>query len=628
MPRIWCSSVRLDARLFAVAAILAATLAQSAAAAVRERFVHLVVREDGALVQRTRLEVAIEHRQDVESWSTYRVYLDQNRELTRLEAYSTAPDGHRVEVGEEDRDTLEYSGEGVLYTSRYYRLLRLRDLEPGSTVHIDQEVVFRPYYPASKILLTGDAPIERLEARVEVRGEAARRGWRYNLSGDRSGLEIEEIPGGVVVRGHHPGSGDAPPVLAPDGAGRPVLRFGWAHDGWGEEASWADVGRWYAALAGSSRSPDPALADAAATAPRDKLFALARMVEQEVRYVAVLIGVEGYRPSPPSEVLERRWGDCKDKSLLLVDLLAEAGIPAWPVLARAGAAGRVDPDFPSPEQFNHVLVAAAADAVGAQPGDVVVEAADGERYLLLDPTQHGGIGRWLHPALQDQLVLIVRPERYPLAVTPLDPAGEARRLDVRVTIDPAGDAHGEADLTLRGEFADSFLRRSTQAEARHTDGRRLLQGLLPGALLGAVAAREGEAYPTLHIHAELDIPGLARGAPDRPTLLLPGMRIAPEPHLLDGRELEIIVPARSAQVVWEFELPAAWCPPEPFDERLENPLGRFISTLHREDDGRWIAAREALLSRRRIGPESFAALRELAEAEHRGYRRRIRLACP
>src|SRR5204863_8148310 len=104
----------------------------------------------------------------------------------------------------------------------------------------------RSDFHADGISLASDkAPIERL--RVTVHGGGA--GWRWRIGGSRSGLAVEESAGSVVVTG-----GSLPALkkerFAPGDRSRgPVLRFAW-----GEEATWAQVGRWYE---GSSRSCRP-----------------------------------------------------------------------------------------------------------------------------------------------------------------------------------------------------------------------------------------------------------------------------------------------------------------------------------------------------------------------------------
>jgi len=101
-----------------------------------------------------------------------------------------------------------------------------------------------------------------------------------------------------------------------------------------------------------------------------------------VRYVAVEVGIGGYRPAPPLDVMTRRWGDCKDKSVLLVDLLNAAGIEAYPVVHPSGPQGRVDPEFPAVDGFNHFIVAVSTAGLEVTPDDPV--AGD---FLFIDATE-------------------------------------------------------------------------------------------------------------------------------------------------------------------------------------------------------------------------------------------------
>ncbi len=46
-----------------------------------------------------------------------------------------------------------------------------------------------------------------------------------------------------------------------------------------------------------------------------------RFVQDEIRYMGIEMGIYSHRPNSPERVLKQRYGDCKDKSLLLVHLL-------------------------------------------------------------------------------------------------------------------------------------------------------------------------------------------------------------------------------------------------------------------------------------------------------------------
>lgn len=100
------------------------------------------------------------------------------------------------------------------------------------------------------------------------------------------------------------------------------------------------------AVALATRHPDP----------RDLAVVLLRLVQEEVRYLAITPGEGTHRPSPVADVCARRFGDCKDKSVLLSTLLNAVGIEAWPALVETDWRARVADRLPSPLAFDHVVV--------------------------------------------------------------------------------------------------------------------------------------------------------------------------------------------------------------------------------------------------------------------------------
>lgn len=130
-------------------------------------------------------------------------------------------------------------------------------------------------------------------------------------------------------------------------------------------ADWNEVARWGTEL---FRVPDERLPELDAVTrrlrdkqPTEKLFGARNWVQREIRYFGVAIGQHSHRPHSPSETLERRYGDCKDKTLLLLALLDRLGIEAWPVLVETDWRDGVEDFVPSPYAFDHVLVIARLD---------------------------------------------------------------------------------------------------------------------------------------------------------------------------------------------------------------------------------------------------------------------------
>ncbi len=92
--------------------------------------------------------------------------------------------------------------------------------------------------------------------------------------------------------------------------------------------------------------------------PAARAQAALRFVQDEIRYLGIELGASSHRPHAPAEVLARRFGDCKDKSLLLVSLLRALGIDATPALVNTEARAAVEARLPSPFAFDHVIVRA------------------------------------------------------------------------------------------------------------------------------------------------------------------------------------------------------------------------------------------------------------------------------
>lgn len=80
-----------------------------------------------------------------------------------------------------------------------------------------------------------------------------------------------------------------------------------------------------------------------------------KFVQNDVRYFGIETGQNSHIPSKPGEVFERRYGDCKDKTMLLNYLLTEHGIEAYPALISMQSRGTIADNLPSPGHFDHVI---------------------------------------------------------------------------------------------------------------------------------------------------------------------------------------------------------------------------------------------------------------------------------
>jgi hypothetical protein len=103
--------------------------------------------------------------------------------------------------------------------------------------------------------------------------------------------------------------------------------------------------------------------------PQARLTAALRAVQNDVRYFGVEIGDNSHRPNPPDLVWRRRYGDCKDKVLLLVTLLRRMDIDAVPALVDTDRGRAIGQFVPSASVFNHVIarVRIAGETIWVDP---------------------------------------------------------------------------------------------------------------------------------------------------------------------------------------------------------------------------------------------------------------------
>ncbi len=99
----------------------------------------------------------------------------------------------------------------------------------------------------------------------------------------------------------------------------------------------------------------------AETSQEKKLLAALDFVQEQIRYLGLEMGESSHKPSLPAEVLERRYGDCKDKTRLLVSLLRELGIEAFPALVNTHSGVYLTDALPSQLAFDHAIVLARLD---------------------------------------------------------------------------------------------------------------------------------------------------------------------------------------------------------------------------------------------------------------------------
>lgn len=211
---------------------------------------------------------------------------------------------------------------------------------------------------------------------------------------------------------------------------------------WSEYADWGAVAAWAAPRYRVPTHPAPPLQaeiDRIAAAHADaegRLLAALRFVQEQIRYLGVEVGAGSHAPNAPDRVLARRFGDCKDKALLTVTLLAGLGIDARVALVDTDAERGVAQMQPSPGAFDHV----------------VVRARLGGHDYWIDPTRSPQNGDLAHLTRADYgMALVVDPATRELA-SMNDPSAPASSKQVRVLMDSSAGFDRPMQYTITTLF--------------------------------------------------------------------------------------------------------------------------------------------------------------------------------
>jgi transglutaminase-like putative cysteine protease len=126
-------------------------------------------------------------------------------------------------------------------------------------------------------------------------------------------------------------------------------------DDWDDVARWATPS-WETPVPHSVEFQSEVARLVAIPDPEQRVVEALRFVQDDIRYITVQSGPGTRAPTVPDEVLRRRFGDYKDKVVLLVMLLRQAGVDAVPALVSDSYLSAISKRLPSPRLFDHALV--------------------------------------------------------------------------------------------------------------------------------------------------------------------------------------------------------------------------------------------------------------------------------
>jgi predicted Zn-dependent protease len=297
--------------------------------------------------------------------------------------------------------------------------------------------------------------------------------------------------------------GDAEPGLPPE-----IPR--WTHVAFSTGSSWSDLARRYSeivdkAIQGSNLSAFLKSADAnsesnPAGSQMETINRLLARLGREVRYTGIELGEGGVMPRAPGETLKRKFGDCKDKAVLLTALLRALDVPAYVALLNAGEGDEdVEESLPGLGAFNHAIVMV--------PGNPAV---------WIDPTDPYSRAGELPVQDQGRLALVASPTATNLVRTPESTSADNREIETReIHLADLGGArvvettvyHGIEEQDLRSAYAES-----DQEEVRSTLEDYATEAYLADSLTDFDFSDPADLSQPFRLRIEMD--GASRGSTD------------------------------------------------------------------------------------------------------------------
>jgi hypothetical protein len=451
------------------------------------------VDEQGRAVERERTVQRILKPQGRSA--TCGVWYDVDEKVNYFRAWTIAADGKQYQARENDFvEKGDTSIPVMLSTSKaVFAYPPAEDV--GATLVCESEELMAPYAQEKVWRFQGDVPVVFQALEVDLPPgrahseswhqfaavkpvEVAPNHWRWEIK-DVHALDLREVK--------------ARPEWAVLSARMSVLWGDAAVQG--KESQWKALGQYYTNLEDHRPDPSPEIAaktqELVAGAPDfySKLRNITEYIQKNVRYFIVERGIGGWQANHAADIFRNKYGDCKDKTTILISMLQVAGIHAvyMPVDDRRGF---VDPDAPS-LYGNHMITAIEIPSDIQDPRlKAIATAQDGKRYLIFDPTnEHTPVGNLPYYLQGSYGILAAGTASQIMALPVLTPDANHTEQKGSFALATDGTLSGTVDSFHTGTYGAElrgFLKYSDEKERREAWERHVAE-TLPGVTLDSFA---------------------------------------------------------------------------------------------------------------------------------------------
>src|SRR3569833_1537302 len=444
--------------------------------------------------------------------NTCAVGYDVDEKVIYFRAWTIAADEKQYQAQDSDFAEAGDTQIPVMLSTYKERIVHPPAMDVGATIFCESEEVLRPYMhekvwriqlgiPVVFQALELDLPPGRAHSqawhsfKAVPGGEVAPNHWRWEVK-DMPALDLRDIPS-------HP-EWEAL-------AARMSAQWGDASIE-GADNEWKAIGQWITGLEEDRPLPSPEITSftqsliAGTPDFYTKLSRITDSIQKNIRYFVVSRGISGFQAHHAGDIFPNRYGDCKDKTTLLIAMLRVAGINAYymPVDDRRGI---VDPDAPS-LYGNHMITAIEVPAgVSDERLMAITKGHDGRRYLIFDPTNErtpvGNLPSYLQGGYG---ILSAGPASQGLALPILPPDGNQNERKGSFTLAEDGGISGQVDATHNGAEGAEIrlaLKNADEKERRQSLETSVARDV-PGAVLNSFeSVQPVELNKPMEVHYKL-----------------------------------------------------------------------------------------------------------------------------
>ena len=393
-----------------------------------------------------------------------RADFDAETKISGMKAWCIPAQGKDYEVKEKDAlETALYGvTDGELMSDLRSKILQIPAADPENIVGYEVEQEVRPYVQQDEWVFQSTIPSREARYTLQLPPDweykatwmnyqevkptsVGSNQWQWVINDLKAIKTEEEMPPWRAVAGQMMVS-----LFPPASAGQ---QRGFEN--------WTEMGTWYVGLLKGRDDASPevkqkviALTSGLANS-QEKMRAIAKFVQHDIRYVAIQLGIGGWQPHRAEDVFNHRYGDCKDKANLMKSMLHEIGVESYHVVINTDR-GAVTDGMPAHQGvFNHAILAIRLPDDVQDPSLVAtLQHPKLGKILFFDPTNEltpfGQLGGYL----QENYGLLVSPTGGELIRLPTLPASMTGiHRSGKLTLDASGTLQGEVKEVRVGDQA-------------------------------------------------------------------------------------------------------------------------------------------------------------------------------